>query len=221
MNKLCSLLGVGIIFSSLTFTLPSRADVIIDNLENTIFGTYNSGIDPVGMAFTMPDISGEISSLTLGLNNHGGIQTGTVYLFGASGTGDSALPSDSSDSGIQIGTFSDAVTGNSLVSVTLLTDQPTLLANTSYAIVLEAYTANIEWVDTLSSANLGDGQLGMLAHNTAGTTWRSDTIYGQMNLMVTPVPVPEASTGALMGFGAFIIVGIQILRRKLSAPKAA
>jgi hypothetical protein len=89
-----------------------------------------------------------------------------------------------------------------------------LVANTSYAVVLQISGSDPAWQSTTTTGSGGDGSLG-LAFQNEGSGWTSSNpeVYQQMDLEVVPeVPM----TGMVMGFGGFVIAIGHTARRKLA-----
>jgi hypothetical protein len=199
--------GVGAIVLTLcAFTPVSRADVVINNLGDSIAAhELNSG-DPLAQVFTITASSaGDLSTLTLQLYSTAG-GTANVYLYNTS----SDVPTGSAIA--TLGSVTAGTSGSQQVAVDAGggSVNPYNLTAGTYAIVLG--TGSLAWDSTITTAS-GSGSLpsDMLYYN--GTSWLSqDTAFGQMLLSTVPeVPM----TGMVMGFGGLAIALGHTLRRKL------
>jgi hypothetical protein len=197
---------VGAALLALCTISPLSHAAVVDNMPAAGYSTIGNvevGNFEQAQVFTMPSYGGTISSLALRLQAPSSVTT-DVDLYSVSGSTFSFVET--------FGTVTADSSGT--VFAVSLSSNPSLSADTSYAIALQKAPSTLEWGYTTTSGSGGDGTLGSTYLSTdAGVTWIAGTSgqYLQMDLAVVPeVPV----TGTLMGLGALIIAAVHALRCK-------
>jgi len=216
---LVSSLGLASILAAVfASTSSTHAQNIIDNLPFYSNDTFGSSVD--AQVFTMPaTTSGDISGVTLALSTGPDGGNGVIDLYSVtSGAPNSLLAT--------LGTISSTSLGSQDINVSLASSSVLLSAGTSYAIVLENTSGNLDWNRTEPIGSGGTGSIGdSFYYQSSDATWeniQAVPIFGsdifQMEVTtVTPVPEPATViTGALVLL-PFGLSTVRQLRKKLQA----
>ena len=191
--------------------LPTRAEIVVDNLSQPVEGESTFSTLLVGQAFATGSNAGMLTSVVLPLSSRGTTAfTLTIHPYSTT-----SFPAAIAT----IGTLT--VTTATHYTFTPATAIP-MPANTSFWLVANVIVINVGWGFTMSTVFNGTGSIptdptaagsvdGGASFSEAYTT--ADGVH-QMQVNIAPIVVPEAGTLALLGVGCSVLGTILVRRRK-------
>ena len=203
----CCGAGALLAFALLGLSSAVQADVILaDNLAQATGGSDSAtGTSWLAASFSTDGSAYTLSSLTLELARTSISGTAVVDLYSDGGL----------EPGSLLATLTTSTTSTTAAPVVFTGTAGTLLADTTYWVVLRAVTGAFEW--SWASTNLGAGagfSTTTATTDDAGSTWFTATSYPyQMSVSATAVPEPGSIVLAALGAACAFPVFRRVRRR--------
>lgn len=216
-------LGMAALVLLASATVSQATVVVVQDFEIPTSGTSH---DYEATEFGV-SVGGEISGITLNLNNTGASAVNaSIFIYDLGAISDAA--SKPTGSATSLGTISmtPGIHQDSILSSTLSTDNYNLIASHDYSLVVQftdATSQKWEYVTWASGNNTGDLNAGTIVDGGAyngdnGTSWADggNTTSQERELEIDVVPESNI-TAAFMCFGGLAIASGHMLRRKAGA----